>query len=171
MYKLVVSPKRYSALLHASHLLDYKSVVIVISDGMEEYTPYPFCREALRIQKKFELEKAFKVMGVSKLYMMNQDMNDINYEIVAIKLQLLIATQPFTHLYYINNGDQRLVTVCNAIKGNIEKLVYKPKGKEKWLYTLSPDELELKLTAIEKMVTIRRELLAYSMENEYVQKG
>lgn len=170
MYKLVVSPKRHSAIMHASHILDYRTEVIVLSDGMEEYTPYPFCRDALRVQRRFELEKAFKVLGVRNMYLTNQDMNRMDYELIAIKLQLLITTQPFTHFYYTQNGDQRLTRIFNAVSGNVEKLVYKPKGKVSWAHKLSIDEMERKLNAIEKMATIRRELLAHELTTEYVQR-
>lgn len=170
MYKLIVSPQRHSAIMHASHIVDNRSVVLVISNGMEEYTPYPFSREALRVQRQFELEKAFKVMGVRQMYTMNQDMNNIDYEIVAIKIQLLVTTQPFTHYYYMINGDQRLTTISNAIIGDVEKRAYKAKGKQKWAHRLEEDEIERKLDAIEKMVTVRRELLAHDLATEYVQR-
>jgi LmbE family N-acetylglucosaminyl deacetylase len=156
--------------MHASHIIDNKSVVVVVANGMEEYTPYPFSREALRIQRKFELEKAFKILGVRQMYTLNQDLNNIDYELIAIKLQLLTATQPFTHLFYMINGDQRLVNISNAIIGNVEKRIYKPKGKEKWAHRLDENEIERKLDAIEKMVTVRRELLAHDLTKEYVQR-
>jgi len=170
MYKLIVSPQRHSAILHASHIIDNKSVVVVLSDGMEEYTPYPFSRDALRVQRRFELEKAFKVMGVRNMYTVNQNWYDIDYELVAIKLQLLITTQPFTHFYYMRNGDQRLIAIANAVMGDVEKRAYKPKGKHKWAHKLSEEEMETKLNAIEKMVTVRRELLAHDLTTEYVQR-
>ena len=67
MYKLIISPLRYSAIVHASHLLDKRSVVITIANGMEESNIYELCFEAKRIQKRFEVEKAYKVFGVRQL--------------------------------------------------------------------------------------------------------
>jgi hypothetical protein len=48
--------------------------------------------------------------------------------------------------------------------------VYKPKGKMSWEYKLDEDEMERKLNAIEKMTTIRKELLAHELTTEYVQR-
>jgi hypothetical protein len=170
MYKLVLSPRRYSAILHASHVLDGKTEIITIGNGMEENSPYKFCLEAMNIQRKFELEKAFKEFGVRKLYTMNQSMYHINYELVTIKLQLLLTVNPFTHFYFMNNGDQRLYQICQAINCGAKKLVYKPKGKVSWKHKLTEEELERKLNAIERMVTVRKELLYHDLVEEYVQR-
>lgn len=170
MYKLVLSPRRYSAILHASHVLDNKTVMIILANGMEEETPYEFCLESMRIQRKFELEKAYKKFGVKQLYTMNQSVYHFDYELITLKLQLLLAVSPFTHFYFMNNGDQRLFQICQAISTNAKKLVYKPKGKVKWAHTLTEDEIERKLNAIERMTTVRKELLAYELTTEYVQR-
>lgn len=170
MYKLVLSPRRHSALLHASHVLDKKTEIIFIANGMEENSPYKFCLEAMTIQRQFELEKAYKEFGVRKLYTMNQSIYHIDYELVTIKLQLLLTVNPFTHFYFMNNGDQRMYQICQAINCNAKKLVYKPKGKVSWKHRLAEDEIERKLNAIERMVTVRKELLYHDLTEEYVQR-
>ena len=173
MYKLVISPKRTSALMHASHLLDNRTVVMIISDGYEEETPYEFCMEAKAVQRRFELEKGYKVFGVRQLYAMNQNWYDIDYELLAVKLQLMLSTSPFTHMYFQKNGDQRLYTICNTVRGSGIKLEYSDKFKKGWEYTLNEDEIERKLNAIERFVTIRRNLL-YSkqdIQKEWVQRA
>jgi hypothetical protein len=144
--------------------------MMIISNGMEERSPYKFCLEAMRTQRKFELEKSFKEFGVRQLYTLNQSVYHIDYELVAMKLQLMLVVSPFTHFYYMNNGDQRLFQICQSVGGNAKKLVYKPKGKVKWEYKLNEDEMERKLNAIERMVTIRKELLAHELTTEYVQR-
>lgn len=171
MYKLVISPKRTSALMYASHILDNRTVLMVISDGFEEETPYEICFEAKAVQRKFELEKGYKVFGIRQLYAMNQSWFDIDYELVTVKLQLLLATSPFTHMYYLKNGDQRLYTICQKVQGPEIKLEYSNKFKKGWEYTLNEEQIEKKLTAIERFVTVRRNLL-YSkqdLEKEWVQ--
>ncbi len=170
MYKLVLSPRRHSALLHASHILDGKTEIMFIANGMEEDSPYKFCLEAMTIQRQFELEKAHKEFGVRKLYTMNQSIYHIDYELVTIKLQLLLTVSPFTHFYFMNNGDQRLFHICQSINCQAKKLVYKPKGKVSWEHKLNEEEIERKLNAIERMTTIRKELLAYELTTEYVQR-
>lgn len=170
MYKLVLSPRRYSVLLHASYILDKRTVVMILSNGMEEDSPHKFCLEAMRVQRAFELEKAYKVFGVRQLYTMNQSMYHMDYELVTTKLQLMLAVSPFTHFYHMNNGDQRLFTMCQKLNTKAKRLVYKPKGKVSWEHKLSDDEITRKLTAIERMVTVRKELLAYDMTREYVQR-
>jgi hypothetical protein len=143
---------------------------MTITNGMEEESPYKLCLEAMKVQRTFELEKAYKVFGVRQLYTMNQSIYHIDYELVTMKLQLLLAVSPFTHFYFMNNGDQRLFTICQKLNTKAEKLVYKPKGKVSWEYKLNDEEIERKLTAIERMVTVRKELLAYEMTKEYVQR-
>lgn len=170
MYKLVLSPRRYSALLHASHVLDDRTVMMTITDGMEEDSPYKFCLDAMRTQRKFELEKSFKEFGVRQLYTLNQSLYHIDYELVTIKLQLLLHVSPFTHFYFMNNGDQRLFQICQSMQCAAKKLVYKPKGKMSWEYKLDEEEMNRKLNAIEKMTTIRKELLAHELTTEYVQR-
>ena len=170
MYKLVLSPRRYSALMHASHVLDNRTVMMIIGNGMDEYTPYKLCHEAMQIQRKFELEKAYKEFGVRQLHVMNQSLYHIDYELVTIKLQLLLSVTPFTHFYFMNNGDQRLFQICQAVHGDAKKLVYKAKGKVSWQYKLDEDEMERKLNAIERMTTVRKELLAHEVTTEYVQR-
>lgn len=173
MYKLVISPKRTSAIMYASHILDNRTVVLVISDGYEEETPYELCIQAKRVQRQFELEKGYKIFNVRQLYTMNQNWYDIDYELVATKLQLLCAVSPFTHMYYQKNGDQRLYTICKMIRGPENKLEYADKFKKGWEYTLDGDEIERKLNAIERFVLIRRNLL-YSnqqVDKEWVQRG
>lgn len=170
MYKLVLAPRRYSAILHASHVLDNKTVMMIIANGMEEDTPYKFCLEATMIQRKFELEKAHREFGVKQLYTMNQSVYHLDYDLITLKLQLLLALSPFTHFYFMNNGDQRLYQICQAVNSNAKKLVYKPKGKVSWAHRLTEDEMERKLNAIERMTTVRKELLAYELTTEYVQR-
>lgn len=173
MYKLVISPKRTSAILYASHILDNRTVVLVVSDGYEEDTPYDLCLAAKKVQRQFELEKGYKVFGIRQLYAMNQQWYDIDYELVATKLQLLCAVTPFTHLYYQKNGDQRLYTICQMIRGPENKLVYSDKYQKGWEYTLNDEEIERKLDAIERFVLVRRNLL-YSnqqIDKEWVQNG
>jgi hypothetical protein len=170
MYKLVLSPRRYSAVLHASHVLDKGTELVILSNGMDEETPYRFCLEAMKIQRQFELEKAYKEFGVRQLYTMNQSMYHVDYELIAVKLQLLLVIKPYTHFYFLNNGDQRLLQICQAVNCSAKKLVYKPKGKVRWEHTLTDDEMDRKLAAIERMTTVRKELLAYQLEVEYVQK-
>ena len=170
MYKLVLSPRRYSAILHASHVLDSKTVMMIIANGMEEDSPYKFCLEAMTIQRKFELEKAHKIFGVKQLYTMNQSVYHLDYDLITLKLQLLLAVSPFTHFYFMNNGDQRMFQICQAVNTNAKKLVYKPKGKVSWAHTLNEEDIETKLNAIERMTTVRKELLAYDLTTEYVQR-
>ena len=68
MYKLILSPRRYSAVMYASHVLDNRSVVVVISSGFEEDTSYTeLCMSAMREQRRFEVEKAYKIFGVRQL--------------------------------------------------------------------------------------------------------
>jgi hypothetical protein len=137
---------------------------------MEEDSPYKFCLEAMTIQRTFELEKAYKIFGVRQLYTMNQSVYHLDYELITLKLQLLLAVSPFTHFYYMNNGDQRLFQICQAVSTDAKKLVYKPKGKVSWERKLTEDEIDRKLNAIERMTTVRKELLAYELVTEYVQR-
>lgn len=171
MYKLVISPKRTSALMHASHVLDNRTVVMVIADGMEEFTQYEICFEAKKVQRRFEVEKGYKKFSIRQLYMMNQKWYDIDYELLAVKLQLLCAITPFTHIYYMRNGDQRLYTICQKIIAEGKKLEYSDKFKKGWGYDLKEEELTRKLDAIERFYTNRRELLySPNLNKEFIQR-
>jgi len=155
--------------MHAASVLE-GSTVVVVSDGMEEESPYQFSREAMRAQRLFEIEKAYKVFGVRQLYTMNQDWYDIDYELLAVKLQVIVTVAPFKTLYFTHDGDQRLLTVCRAVQ-RVEKKVYTYKPKRMWEVQLGTKTLGKKLDAIEKFVTCRRELLtAYDMHLEYIQR-
>lgn len=169
MSKLVLSPRRYSAIMHASSILE-GATVIVVSDGMEEESPYRFCWRAMQVQREFEIEKAYKIFGVRQLYMMKQHWYDIDYELLAVKLQLMVSVAPFKTLYFTHDGDQRLHTVCTAING-VEKKVYTHKPRRMWEVELGEETLGRKLDAIEKFVTCRQELLTmYDVHLEYIQR-
>ena len=167
MYKLILSPRRYSAVMYASHVLDNRSVVVVISNGFEEDTKYTdLCMSAMREQRRFEVEKAYKIFGVRQLYHFNQTWRKMSYEFIATKLQLLLAVSPFTHFYYMDNGDQRLLSICRAVSGVEDKLVYKKNGKD--FYELSTEELTRKVQAINKFVTVRGLITDPSIHKEYI---
>jgi hypothetical protein len=170
MYKLVLSPRRYSAVIGASCILE-NSVVIIVADGMEEQTPYRFCRDALRVQREFEIEKAYKVFGVRQLFMMRQNWFDIDYELLAVKLQLMLSTQPFTHLYYSHDEDQRLLTICRALQGGAQKLRYTNSPRRMWEIKPGATTFGKKMDAVEKFITIRKELLYnHKMNREFIER-
>jgi len=171
MYKLIVSETRYDAIMYASHLLDGRSVVITISDGMEEDNIYSLCREALRVQKKFEVEKAYKKFEVRQLYCFNQDMNSIDYQFVLLKLQLMLTVTPFTHLCY-NDSNKILDDIYDGVIGARNRIVYLKEPIHKALiYELNDKEIEKKLDAIERMSTIRTKLLhSNNFNKEYLQR-
>ena len=171
MYKLIVSETRYDAIMYASHLLDGRSVVITISDGMEEDNIYSLCREALRVQKKFEVEKAYKKFGVRQLYCFNQDMHSIDYQFILLKLQLMCTVTPFTHLCY-NDSNRTLNDIYDNILGARNKIIYLKESDYKALtYELNEKEIERKLDAIERMATIRSKLLYNNNFNkEYLRR-
>jgi hypothetical protein len=124
--KLIVSPHRYSALLHASHILDRNSVVVILYNGDEERTKYPdLCREALRVQRKFEIEKAYKIYNVRHIHTMNMLHNRLDYELIATMLQMMIAAQGFTHLYYYLSKDPALCEIFRALI-RTKKIAYSP---------------------------------------------
>lgn len=170
MYKLVVSPQRYSAIMYASSILDDRTVVMVISDGMEESNRFNLCRDALRVQRRFELEKSYKEFSVRQLYTLNQDMFNIDYELVTMKLTLMLTLSPFTHFYFMKNGDQRLYTICHKMQNVKNKLVYAQHGKVSWKLKLNDVSMERKLNAIERLITAREEILYHDLSIEYIQR-
>ena len=171
MYKLLISETRYDAILYASHLLDNRSVVITISDGMEEANVYDLCREVLRMQRKFEVEKAYKIFGIRQLYCFNQDMNRVDYQFILLKLQLMLTVTPFTHLCYADDN-KMLVNIYDGLLGIKDKIVYLKEPTNKSLtYELNDEEIERKLDAIQRMSTIRTKLLYNNNFNkEYLQR-
>lgn len=171
MYRLVISETRYDAILHASHLLGKRSTVIVLSDGMEEDNIYDLCREAQRVQKKFEVEKAYKILGVRQLYSFNQNMFNPDYQFILLKLQLMLTVTPFTHLCFADEN-RRLRDIYENIKGPQDYIIYLRKPTPRALaYELSEQEIERKLDAIQKMSTIRTKLLYHNNFNkEYLKR-
>ena len=171
MYKLIVSENRYDALLYASHMLDNRSVLITISDGMDELNKYGLCWEALKIQKKFEVEKAYKIFGIRQLYCFNQSIHNIDYQFVLVKLQLMLTVSPFTHLCFLER-DSKLSDIYNGVIGGMDRIIYlEGKTDDSLVYTLNDEELERKLNAIEKMATIREQLLYTNDYNrEYIKR-
>lgn len=171
MYKLILSETRYDAILYASHLLDNRSSVITISDGMEEDNIYSLCRRALEIQKKFEVEKAYKKFRVRQLYCFNQDMNNVDYQFVLLKLQLMLTVTPYTHLCF-PEGDRVLADIYESVIGAKSRIVYlKEPTNKSLIYELNDEEVERKLNAIERMPTIRTKLLSYNeFKKEYIKR-
>jgi len=171
MYKLLISETRYDAILYASHLLDNRCVVIVMSDGMEEANVYDLCREVLRIQRKFEVEKAYKIFGVRQLYCFNQDMHNVDYQFILLKLQLMLTVTPFTHLCYTKN-DANLTNIYEGVVGVKDRIIYLKEPVDKSLiYKLNDEEIERKLDAIQRMSTIRTKLLyGNNFNKEYLQR-
>ncbi len=159
MYKLIISPRRYDAILHASHLLDNRSVIITLSNGMEEPNIQELCLEARKTQKRFEVEKAYKVFDVRQLYCFEQYYDGIDYQFVLMKLQLMTAVTPFTHLCYRQLEDRMLMEIFGKVKGVENRIVYTDDSEGSLVYKLSDEEIERKLDAIQRMPTIRRQLL------------
>ena len=172
MYKLIISPLRYSAIVHASHLLDKRSVVITIANGMEESNIYELCFEAKRIQKRFEVEKAYKVFGVRQLYCFNQYIYNIDYEFVLLKLQLMLAVSQFTHICYEEYEDRDLIEVIRGVVGRANTIIYTSDSENTLTYELNEEEIECKLQAVQRMPTIRKHLL-YMQEPhlEYIKRS
>jgi hypothetical protein len=174
----------YSALLHASHILDRRSVVVILYNGDEEKTKYPnLCREALRVQRKFEIEKAYKIYNVRHIHTMNMLHNRLDYELIATMLQMMIAAQGFTHLYYYLSKD---LVLCEMFKAliRVKKIAYnhhhlgsktacseinllfldETQGLDVWKaahHILHDAEYDKKVGACKKMVTIDNYLLSY----------
>lgn len=159
MYKLIISPRRYDAILHASHLLDNRSVIITLSNGMEEPNIQELCLEARKTQKRFEVEKAYKVFDVRQLYCFEQYYDGIDYQFVLMKLQLMTAVTPFTHLCYRQLEDRMLMEIFGKVKGVENRIVYTDDSEGSLVYKLSDEEIERKLDAIQRMPTVRRQLL------------
>lgn len=159
MYKLIISPLRYSAIVHASHLLDNKSVLITVANGLEEPNIYELCLDAKKTQKRFEVEKAYKIFGIRQLYCFNQDMNNIDYEFVLLKLNLMLTITPFTHVCYEDSKDRILTDVFEKTAGATNKIVYTDDPDSSLAYELTDEEIERKLDAIQRMPTIRKKLL------------
>lgn len=138
---------------------------------MEEDNIYNLCRDALRIQKKFEIEKAYKTFGIRQLYCFNQDMHKLDYQFVLLKLQLMLTVTPFTHLCYADNN-KSLVSIYDSIIGAKDKIVYLKKPTNKSLtYKLNDEEIERKLDAIQRMPTIRTKLLySNDINKEYLKR-
>lgn len=171
MYKLIISPLRYSAIVHASHLLDNRSVLITLADGMEEPNIYELCLDAKRTQKRFEVEKAYKIFGIRQLYCFNQNMNNIDYEFVLLKLNLMLAITPFTHLCYEDLEDPLLIEIFKQVGEGTNKVVYTSDPENSLSYELNDEEIERKLDAIQRMPTIRKKLLYMQEPNiEYLRR-
>lgn len=171
MYKLIISPLRYSALVHASHLLDNKSVLITVANGMEEPNIYELCLEAKRIQKRFEVEKAYKIFGIRQLYCFNQDMSNIDYQFVLLKLTLMLTITPFTHICYEDTEDRMLADIFKKVGGETNKIIYTDDSTNSLAYELNSDQIELKLDAIQRMPSIRKKLLYIQDPNlEYLRR-
>ena len=172
MYKLIISPRRYDAILHASHLLDNRSVIITLSNGMEEPNIQDLCWEARKTQKRFEVEKAYKIFGVRQLYCFDQSYNNIDYQFVLMKLQLMTAVSPFTHLCYRDLEDPVLMEIFHKTKGVSDRIVYTNEPVGALVYELNDEEIERKLDAIQRMSTIRRNLLYKQNHNlEYLKRS
>ena len=171
MYKLIISPFRYSAIVHASHLLDNKSVLITIANGMEEPNIYELCLDARTTQKKFEVEKAYKIFGIRQLYCFNQNMNNIDYEFILMKLNLMLTITPFTHLCYEDLEDSLLVEIFKQVGEGTNRVVYTNDPENSLAYELTDEEIERKLNAIQRMPTIRKKLLYMQEPNiEYIKR-
>ena len=176
MYKLILSPQRFSALLYASHILDNRTVVMVLSDGYDETTKYGnFCMEALAIQRKFELEKAYKVFKVRQLYHLNQYYKKMDYDRILVQLQLLLATSPFTHFYFYVDGDDTLNKICRTVKKVDKKIMYSMNnlidGVVAEEHRLTDEEYNRKAAAATKMITIRDYLMNYGgFKTEFISK-
>ena len=172
MYKLIISPLRYSAIVNASHLLDNKSVLITIANGMEEPNIYELCLDAKRVQKRFEVEKAYKIFGIRQLYCFNQDMNNIDYEFVLLKLNLMLTITPFTHMCYEDFEDRLLVEILEKVGEGANKIIYTKDPTNSLAYELTDEEIERKLNAIQRMPTIRKKLLYIQEPNiEYIRRA
>jgi hypothetical protein len=171
MYKLIISNTRYDAIIDASHLLDGRSVVITISDGAEESNVYGLCLRALTEQRKFEVEKAYKLFDIRQLYCFNQNLNNVDYQFVLVKLQLMLTVTPFTHICY-SETDKQLLDIYEGLIGDRSRIIYlKEPTNKSLIYKLSDEEIGRKLEAIEKMTTIRTKLLYKNQfENEYLKR-
>jgi hypothetical protein len=138
---------------------------------MEERNIFSLCRRALEIQKKFEVEKAYKKFGVRQLYCFNQDMNKPDYQFILLKLQLMLTVTPYTHLCF-SETNRILADICDKVTGAKSRIIYLKKPMEKALtYELNDEEVERKLNAIERMPTIRTELLSHNnFREEYLKR-
>lgn len=171
MYKLIISPRRYDAILHASHLLDNRSVLVTLSDGMEEPNIQELCWDARKTQKRFEVEKAYKIFGIRQLYCFEQSYNNIDYQFVLMKLQLMTAVSPFTHLCYRQLEDRMLIEIFEKTRGVENRIVYTDNPQGALVYELNDEEIERKLDAIQRMPTVRRQLLYKQDHNlEYLKR-
>ncbi len=181
--KLIVSPHRYSALLHASHVLDNKSAVMILYNGQEEKPKYKgLCMRALEIQREFEIDKAYKIYNVRQIHTMNMFRHRLDYELIATMLQMMIAAQGFTHLYYYLSDDDTLLEVYRTLRGckktayHYESLGYTASSDTNFWFleevqgldmlkgyrhVLYDTEYEKKLGACKKMATIDNYLLSY----------
>ena len=166
-----MSETRYGAILHASHLLDNRSAVITLSDGMEEDNIFNLYRKALEIQKKFEVEKAYKKFGIRQLYCFNQNIHKPDYQFILIKLQLMLTVTPYTHLCFPEDN-RTLANICEELIGAKDRIIYLRAPTYKSLtYTLNDEEVEKKLSAIERMVTVRSKLLSHNnFREEYIKR-
>ena len=171
MYKLIISETRYDAILYASHLLDNRSVLITIADGMDEPNPYKFCWDAMREQRKFEVDKAYKQFRVRQLYCFNQMLDSIDYQFVLVKLQLMLAVSPFTHLCH-PDGHGKLNKIYESVTGPRESVIYlRDPINKSFTYELTDEEMGRKLEAIHRMVTVRNMLLSHaSLDKEYIKR-
>ena len=172
MYKLIISPLRYSAVVYASHLLDNRSVLITIANGLEEPNIYELCLEAKRIQKRFEVEKAYKIFGIRQLYCFNQDMHKIDYQFVLLKLNLMLSITPFTHICYEDSEDRALTEIIEKVGKKANRIVYTSDPINSLAYELTDEEIERKLDAVQRMPTIRKKLLYMQEPNiEYIRRS
>jgi hypothetical protein len=139
---------------------------------MEEPNIYELCLDAKRTQKRFEVEKAYKIFGIRQLYCFNQDMNNIDYEFILMKLNLMLTITPFTHVCYEDFEDRALTDIFEKTAGAANKIIYTSDPENSLAYELTDEEIERKLDAIQKMSTIRKKLL-YMQEPhiEYIQRS
>ena len=146
---LILSTERYTAIQYASSVLTKNSIVVILSDGTNEQTFFNrLCPEALAVQYKFEVEKAYKMFEVRKVYYEAPRMDKL-----LVLLQLLVTINGVKNLYYPCFLDEDIKKLCRSLKGDFKLIRYgDATGCEKQLSALLFD---LKIRATQRFVTVQ----------------
>ena len=107
--RLILSWQTYDWIKYCSGLLikepqhQYISMVICKDDRRSIIDCEQLCREAIYAQRRYDLFKVGKVLGVKKLYNLEGEPDIINLNKLVAQIQINIVVGGISEIYYNNN--------------------------------------------------------------------
>jgi hypothetical protein len=111
------------------HLYDFSLIIICNDDHIPMYLSDKLCKESVNAQRRFDIFKIGKELGIKKVIRLNYDFNDIDLYRLTSQLQLYIMLQGIQIVYCSNFIINGLKTTIDKICKQTGKQIYFPETK------------------------------------------